>query len=305
MSTQASARLSPATVLLLTIPPLMWAGNVVVGRMLSPHISPVTLNFIRWGLAFLILLPLAWRVVLPGSGLWASWKRFTLLGLLVGCYNALQYMALETSSPLNITLVASSSPIWMMAIGRLFFAAPISRRQGLGAVLSMLGVALVLSRGELDALLNLRLVVGDVYILIATLSWAYYSWMLTQKNQEPAHIRNDWSAFLLSQIVFGMGWAGVFAAGEWAADRAFVHWSWPTAAGILFVALGPALLAYRCWGAGVQRAGPAIASFFSNLTPLFAALGSLALLGEMPQFFHVLAFAFIVGGIVVSSKRSK
>jgi drug/metabolite transporter (DMT)-like permease len=129
--------------------------------------------------------------------------------------------------------------------------------------------------------------------------------MLTQKNQEPAHIRNDWSAFLLSQIVFGMSWAGLFAAGEWAADRAFVHWSWPAAAGMLFVALGPALLAYRCWGAGVQRAGPAVASFFSNLTPLFAALGSLALLGEMPQYFHVLAFAFIVGGIVVSSKRSK
>ena len=72
---------------------------------------------------------------------------------------------------------------------------------------------------------------------------------------------------------------------------------------MLFVALGPALLAYRCWGAGVQRAGPSVAGFFSNLTPLFAAVLSSALLGETPHGYHALAFTLIVGGIVVSSRR--
>jgi drug/metabolite transporter (DMT)-like permease len=304
MTTTVAPRLSLATALLLTVPPLMWAGNVVVGRMLSPYISPVTLNFLRWALACLILVPLAWRVVLPASGLWPYWKRFTVLGLLVGCYNALQYMALETSSPINITLVASSSPIWMMAIGRLFFNAPISSRQSMGAVFSMAGVALVLSRGELDTLLNLRLVLGDAYVLIATLSWAYYSWMLTQRQLDPQHIRNDWAAFLMAQVMFGTVWAGLFAAGEWLVDHAYIHWGWSMAAGVLFVAIGPALLAYRAWGAGVQRAGPSVASFFSNLTPLFAAVLSSALLGELPQPFHFWAFVLIVGGIVVSYKRS-
>ena len=74
-------------------------------------------------------------------------------------------------------------------------------------------------------------------------------------------------------------------------------------AALLCVAVGPAVLAYRCWGLGVQRAGPAIAGFFSNLTPLFAALMSAAFLGEMPRTYHALAFALIVGGIVVSSRR--
>jgi drug/metabolite transporter (DMT)-like permease len=72
---------------------------------------------------------------------------------------------------------------------------------------------------------------------------------------------------------------------------------------LLFVAVGPAVLAYRCWGLGVQRVGPNIAGFFSNLTPLFAALMSAALLGEAPRLYHGIAFALIVGGIVVSSRR--
>jgi drug/metabolite transporter (DMT)-like permease len=298
------ARLTPTTALLLSIPPVMWAGNAVVGRMVGPLVPPMTLNLLRWALAFVLLLPLAPSVLRPDSALWAYWRRFSLLGLLsVGAYNALQYLALQTSTPINVTLVASSSPVWMLAIGRLFFGASISPRQLLGAALSIAGVLLVLSRGQLDFLLNLRLVPGDLYVLLASMAWAFYSWMLAQPGKEPLDIRGNWAAFLLAQIVFGLGWSGLFAAGEWALTDAHIKWSWPLLAALLFVALGPALLAYRCWGAGVQRAGPSVAGFFSNLTPLIAAVLSSALLGETPHGYHAFAFALIVGGIVVSSRR--
>jgi drug/metabolite transporter (DMT)-like permease len=298
------SRLTPTTALLLTVPPLMWAGNAVVGRMIGPLVPPMTLNLLRWALAFVLLLPLAASVLRPGSALWAYWRRFALLGLLsVGAYNALQYLALHTSTPINVTLVAASGPVWMLVIGRLFFGARVSRRQMLGAVLSICGVLLVLSRGRLEFLLQLRLVPGDLYVLLATVAWAFYSWMLTQPGKEPTHIRQDWAAFLLAQIFFGLGWSALFAAGEWALTDARIVWSWPLAGALLFVAVGPALLAYRCWGAGIQRAGPTLAGFFANLTPLFAALLSAALLNETPHSYHVAAFALIVGGIVVSSRR--
>lgn len=292
------------TALLLLVPPLLWAGNAVVGRLVHELVPPITLNFLRWALAFLILLPLAGWVLRPGSSLWPNWKRFAVLGLLgVGCYNALQYLALQTSTPLNVTLVASSVPVWMLAIGALCFGQRISRRQMLGALLSMAGVLVVLSRGQWALLVQIRLVPGDVYVLLATLAWAFYSWMLSQPKDPPA-IRNDWAAFLMAQMVFGLGWSGLFAAGEWALTDARIVWGWPLAAALLYVAVGPAILAYRCWGVGVQRVGPNIAGFFSNLTPLFAALMSAAFLGELPQFYHGLAFVLIVGGIVVSSRRA-
>ena len=296
-------RLTPATALLLTLPPLLWAGNAVVGRVVHELIPPMTLNFLRWVLAFAILLPLAWRVLQPDSGMWAHWKRLSMLGLLgIGCYNALQYLALQTSTPLNVTLVASSIPVWMLGVGAVFFGRPVSRRQVAGALLSIAGVLVVLSRGQWSLLLEVRLVPGDIYVLLATLAWAFYSWLLTQPK-EPPKLRNDWAAFLLAQIFFGLGWSGLFAAGEWAVTDAHIRWGWPLAAALLYIAIGPAIMAYRCWGLGVQRVGPAIAGFFTNLTPLFAALLSAAFLGELPQLYHALAFLLIVGGIVVSARH--
>lgn len=297
-------RITPATALLLTVPPLMWAGNAVVGRMIGSLVPPMTLNLLRWTLAFVFLLPLANGILRPGSTLWPHWRRFTLLGLLsVGGYNALQYLALHTSTPINVTLVAASTPVWMLLIGRFFFHVAVSSRQMLGAMLSICGVLLVLSRGQWDTLLHVQLVPGDIYVLLASIAWAFYSWMLAHPKDEPAGIRDSWATFLMAQIVFGLGWSALFAAGEWTLTDAHIAWSWPVVGALLFIAVGPALLAYRCWGTGVQRAGPTVASFFANLTPLFAAVFSSALLGETPHLYHGAAFALIVGGIVVSSRR--
>ena len=309
MPTNPSARLTPTTLMLLILPPLMWAGNAVVGRMMQGVVPPLTLNFLRWALALLILLPIAGWVLRPGSPLWPHWRRFALLGLLgVGLYNSLQYLALKTSSPMNVTLVASSTPVWMLLLGRLFFDAPISRRAVMGAVLALTGVAVVLSRGDWTQLLAVQLVPGDAWMLLASLLWAWYSWLLARPRSEPAAIKADWAAFLLAQIVMGLCWSGAMTAGEWwllpAAQNGSPHlaWGWPLAAGLLFVAVGPSLLAYRCWGAAVSRVGPAMASVFSNLTPLFAALMSATLLSEPPRAYHALGFVLIVGGILVSSR---
>lgn len=296
-------RLTPTTALLLTLPPLLWAGNAVVGRLVYELVPPMTLNFLRWLLAFLILLPLAWRVLQPGSAMWLNWKHFSLLGLLgVGCYNALQYLALQTSSPLNVTLVAASIPVWMLAVGWLCFGQRVSGRQIAGAALSIIGVLVVLSRGQWALLAQVQLVAGDLYVLLATLAWAFYSWLLA-RPVKGSEIRQDWAAFLLAQIVFGLGWSGLFSAGEWALTDAHIDWGWPLVTALLYIAIGPAVVAYRCWGMGVQRVGPAIAGFFSNLTPLFAALLSMAFLGELPHLYHALAFVLIAGGIVVSARR--
>ncbi|WP_334189954.1 DMT family transporter [Noviherbaspirillum sp.] len=297
--------LTPSTILMLIVPPFLWAGNAVVGRLVHEMVPPITLNFLRWAIALLILLPMASFIYRRGSGLWTHWRRFAVLGLLgVGLYNALQYLALQSSTPINVTLVAASMPVWMLAIGWMFFGAKVSPKQLAGAALSIAGVLLVLSRGEWRQLLALRLVPGDLFMMLATIAWSVYSWLLTMgKDKDPHQIRANWAAFLLAQVTFGVLWSGAFAAGEWAIADRQIAWSWTLAAALLFVAIGPAVVAFRCWGAGVQRVGPNIAAFFSNLTPLFAALMSSAFLGEAPHLFHGVAFALIVGGIVLSSRQ--
>ncbi|ACM34175.1 protein of unknown function DUF6 transmembrane [[Acidovorax] ebreus TPSY] len=289
---------------MLVAAPLLWAGNAVVGRALNTLIPPITLNFVRWLLAFALLLPLAWQVLRPGSPLWPHWRRYALLGLLgIGSYNALQYLALQTSTPLNVTLVGSGMPVWMLIIGALCFGVPASRRQIAGVLLSVAGVVLVLSRGSWEQLLALRLVPGDLYMVAATISWSFYSWLLV-RTSEPRELRGDWAAFLMAQMIFGLGWSGAFAGVEWSLGATQITWGWPLAAGLAFIAVGPAILAYRFWGVAAQRAGPVVGGFFINLTPLFAAVLSTVFLGEAPHLYHALAFALIVGGIVVSSRRA-
>jgi drug/metabolite transporter (DMT)-like permease len=296
-----STKLSPSTVILLSIPPILWACNAIIGRIIAPLIPPVTLNFLRWVVAFVVLLPLAWPIFRPGSGIWQHKKQYALLGLLgIGLYNALQYLALKSSTPINVTLVASGMPVWMMLIGALFFGAALQTKQILGAVLSMLGVLLVLSRGELRHLLELHLVPGDLLMILATIAWSFYSWLLAGKNKL-GEISQQWAHFLLAQIAYGVVWSGLFAAAEWQQSTPHIEWSPHLLAAIVFVAIGPAIIAFRCWGAGVQRAGANIAGFFVNLTPLFTAILSSLILNEAPHVYHAIAFFLIVGGIVVSS----
>jgi drug/metabolite transporter (DMT)-like permease len=297
-------RLTPTAALLLVIPPLMWAGNAVVGRMVASLISPMTLNLLRWAIAFLILLPWAGRVLRPESGLWQQWRRFALLSLFsIGGYNALLYLALHTSTAINVTLVGASVPVWMLLIGRWLYGVSVSPTQILGAALSIGGVLTVLGRGDWEVLTHLQWVAGDLYVLIASIGWALYSWLLAKPTPESAEIRAHWATFLLGQVVFGLGWSALFTGGEWLLTPAHIEWSAGLAAAVAFIALCPAVIAYGTWGAGVARAGPAVAGFFVNLTPLFTALLSSVFLGEAPKFYHALAFVLIVSGILLSSRR--
>ena len=299
--------LTPRIALLLTLPPLMWAGNAVVGRALVGSVGPLTLNAMRWWLALALLLPLGRRVWRKPGQMASRWQHLTVLGFLgVASYNALQYLALQTSTPINITLIASSSPLWMLLFGAWFYGESVQPRQWAGAVLSLLGVGLVLSRGSLDTLLHIRLVSGDLYILLAIALWALYSWQLARP---PASMRGsdrpgwNWAEFMLVQIMFGTVWASLAGGAEaWLAPTP-ITWSASMLAAWLFVAIGPSIIAFYSWGRGVATVGPSVAAFFSNLTPVFAALLSAALLGDVPQWYHGLAFALIVAGIVVSSRR--
>ncbi|MBU3563723.1 MULTISPECIES: DMT family transporter [unclassified Polynucleobacter] len=296
-------QLNFATIAYLLTATALWAGNAIAGRVLVGSISPITLSAVRWGLAALLLLPLGWRVLMPGSALWQNKKRFLLLGLFgVGSYNVLLYLALQTSTAINVTLIGASMPIWMLFIGAVFYQVKPGILQMIGAVVSLLGVGIVLTRGDLSALLSMQMVVGDLLIMLATILWAFYSWMLSRPGTSTER-QWPWAEFLMAQVTVGLLWTGFFDGFEIAAGHAFLHLNWWTASLIVFVAIGPSLIAYRFWGLGVNGAGPTVAAFFANFIPLFTALLSAAMLGEPPQLFHGLAFGLIVAGIVISSKR--
>ena len=294
-----------STVFYLTLSTFLWAGNAIAGRVLVGSISPITLSAARWGLAALLLLPFGWRILKPGSALWQNKSRFLALGLLgVGSYNVLLYLALQTSTAINVTLIGASMPIWMLLIGAVFYKVRPRLLQLLGAVVSLTGVTVVLTRGEPSSLLSLEVAMGDLLIMLATILWALYSWMISRPG-ESTERQWPWADFLMAQVLIGFLWTMLFEGAEMMTENAFIDLNYWTGILILFVAVGPSLIAYRCWGLGVNGAGPTVAAFFANLIPLFTALLSAAILGDPPQFFHGLAFILIVIGILVSSATQK
>jgi drug/metabolite transporter (DMT)-like permease len=291
--------LDPRTVFLLTLPPLFWAGNAVLARLLVGEVPPLLLSWLRWLLALGIFLPFAWRALVEQrAALRAAWKDIVWIGLLgVGAYNTFQYLAVQTSTAVNVTLIAASTPVFVLLFGVLFFAERARAVQWLGAALSICGVAWVLLRGDVANITHLGFVPGDLIMIAANITWALYTWLLRKRRPNL-----PFAPFLAAQMLVGAAAIAPLAAGELALDHA-VHWNVRVVAVLAYMAIFPSIIAYYCWDRGVARVGAVVPVYFANLTPLFAALLSTLLLGEAPHLYHAVGLALIIGGIHVASRK--
>lgn len=293
--------LDARTVVLLTLPPLLWAGNAVLARLLVGEVPPMALSLLRWVGAIALFLPFAWSGLRAhGAVVRAQWRVIALAGLLgVGAYNTFQYLAVQTSTAVNVTLIAASSPIFMLVAGTVFFHERARRAQWIGAAFSLAGVLTVLARGDAAHLLRLQFVPGDLIMLAANATWTWYTWLLRTRRPDL-----PFAPFLAAQMIFGMLAIVPLAAGEAWLSAATIHWSPRVVLVLLYMAVFPSIVAYFCWDRGVQRVGAVLPVYFANLTPLFTALLSTLVLGEAPQLYHVLGLALIVIGIHLASRRA-
>ncbi|MBU6491474.1 MAG: DMT family transporter [Burkholderiales bacterium] len=289
-----STRLSWSTLFLLTFPPLSWAGNAIVGRLAIGAVPPITLNFARWAFAGLLLAPYAWRgVVEHRATLRQNLGVIAAMGVLsIASYNALQYLALTTSTPINVTLIGASMPLFLLLVGVIFFRERVAGWHVAGAAFCLVGVSLVLVRGQLSRLIQFDFVPGDLFMLVATIAWSGYTWLL-RKNRPTVPL----AVFLFAQIVIGVIVSLPFTVWELTVDRQAIHWSGKVVAIMLYVATTPSLLAYFAWDRAVARAGAHLPVFFITLTPVFAALLSTLLLGDWPHWYHAAGLVTIVAGI--------
>jgi drug/metabolite transporter (DMT)-like permease len=288
------------TAFLLTLPPLFWAGNAVLARMLVGEVPPLALSLLRWVLALALFLPFVWRGM---SAAWpalrAAWRDVLWISLTgVAAYNSLQYVAVQTSSAVNVTLIAASTPVFALVFGVLFFGERARGAQWAGAGLSIAGVLWVLLRGDLGNVTRLNFVAGDLVMIAANTTWAVYTWLLRKRRPQV-----PFGPFLAAQMLVGTLMIAPLAIGEAALSSAAIHWTPTAAAVVLYVALFPSLLAYYCWDRGVARVGAVLPVHFANLTPIFAALLSTLLLGEPPQLYHLVGLVAIVAGIHVANRR--
>jgi len=290
----------PTTLLYLLLPPLFWAGNIVLGRAMVGHIPPLALSFWRWVIAFAVIAPFTLRPLwAQRATLRAHWRDLLLLGVVgIGIYNSFQYLALQTSSALNVTLIVASGPVFTLITGALFFHSRVTRGQVAGAVLSLFGVLWVVAHGDVGKILALRLTPGDGYILFAIATWSIYTWWLRTRRPPLAA-----APLLTTQMIIGALAILPFYLAERQFNPVPLQLDERTLWTLAYVGLLPSLAAYFCWDRAVARTGANLPAYFVNLTPVFAAGLAHVFLGEAIALYHLGGAALIFFGIVIAMRK--
>lgn len=294
----ASLAKSASAYLLVSLATLFWAGNFVLGRALHETIPPIALSFWRWAVALLILLPFALTPLRRQRILVRRyWAILSLLGVLgVTNFNTFVYLGLRTTSATNALLLQSTTPVLIVAISFLLLREGIGLRQTAGILLSLAGVAAIVTAGDPYSIGSLRLNDGDLWILAAVVSWALYSVCLRWR---PAGL--DPLAFLAATIAIGLALLAPLYLWDLANGGVFAL-NAASAGAIAYVAVFPSILAYVFWNQAVEELGPNRTGQFIHLMPAFGILLSIIVLGERPAPFHLVGMGLIAGGILLSTR---
>jgi drug/metabolite transporter (DMT)-like permease len=284
--------------LLLSITALCWAGNAIVGRLAAGHIPPVTLSFLRWWLAFLIILPFAWKHLVHDWGAIRG-RLGTMIFLSVtgiAAFNTLQYWALEHTQALNTLLLQSAGPLFVAVWSLILLGVRLTPAQAGGITVSLTGVLVILLHGDLTALTSIEFNKGDIIFTVALAIFGLYS-VLSLKRPEIHGL-----SFV--GFTFGCGAACLVPLLIWELfSRPVMQLDTANLLSLFYVAVFPSTLAYLCFNRGVQLIGANRAAPFFHVVPVFGSAMAIVFLGERPQLFHIIGFALVVIGVFVASRK--
>ncbi|MGB2649280.1 MAG: DMT family transporter [Pseudolabrys sp.] len=283
--------------LLLALAALFWSGNHIVGRAIGGEVPPIGISTVRWLLPTVALgffayphIRRKWPVIR------AYWGILLWLGVVGGAlFTAGQYIGLQYTTALNVSVLNSLVPVLIILTGGIIFRDRVTTFQFGGILMSSVGVLVIIARGQLSNLQHLQFNWGDIIILFNMMVFAVYAAYL--RKRPPMH----WLSFIF-----------VFGALSTLATLPFMIWemaagitfkpTWLTVFAIVYVSIFPSVLAFAAWNRGVQLIGANRSGPFVHLVPIYTAILGSALLGEHLSAFHVFGFALIITGVWIAAR---
>jgi len=277
---------------LLLLTTLFWGGNAVAGKLAVDHISPMVLNALRWAVAAAIMTAIGlpqlrrdWPVVR---------RKLLLLGALgaggFSLFNAAMYSALLYTTAINVSIEQAGMPMLIFAANFLLYRMGVAPGQIVGFTMSLVGVALTASHGDLTRLAELDLNRGDLMMLLGIVIYSGYTVALRYK---PAV---HWHSLMLVMCVVAFLSTLPFVAWEWGTERMIL----PDARGwalVAYTAIFPSVLSQVFYIRGVELIGANRAGLFMNMVPIYGTLLSVLILGESFHLYHAAAIVLVLGGI--------
>jgi drug/metabolite transporter (DMT)-like permease len=286
---------------MLIICAFLWSGNFIVGKFATLYdVPPLTLNFFRWLIVWIILIPFTFRDILKNIKIIK--KIFYPILLMsvtsISVFNSVVYYSLSFTQVLNGALMISIIPVLIIFISFIFKTEKINFCQILGLIFSITGVIIIITRSDFNKLINLDLNKGDLWLLVAMLSWAIYSTMLRTHKTGLKYL-----SFMSVIVSIGL----IFLFPQFLFEfynHQLIKFNIPVFLITSYVVLFAGLGSYILWNKAVVIVGPNKAGIFLHLMPVFSSVMAIFLLNEKLMNFHIIGATIIVIGIYLSSKKS-
>ena len=279
---------------------LFWAGNFNIGKIaFTENISPFTLAFLRWLLVWIILIPFTYKEIYNLKKIIIkNFKLLFLLGLSsVFLYSSLTYKALNYTQVINASLFNTAVPATIILVSFLLKVEKTNIFQLSGLLISTLGILAILTKLDLNILLTLDFNEGDLYMIIAIISWGVYSVLLKKRNFEI-------SLLALVQIICTFGLLMLAPAFLIELNQGYsVDVNLNLIYILLYVAIFPSIGSYYCWAGAVSIIGPNRSGIFLSLIPLFSTIFAMIFFDEKFLFYHLIGTILIILGLFLSNKK--
>lgn len=276
------------SVVLLVLCALFWAGNYIFGRMVAGELTPAWLSFFRWFFAAPILFVLAEKVEHPDWREVVKSSREIFLVSLTGFtgYNITLYTALQYTAATNAALITTFSPALMALVSFFALGERLVRMQLLGIFMSLVGVLVVLSHGDVNNIMSFSFNTGDLLMFVAVALWITYT-VQVKKATVPPFALTAASAFFAACTAFVLACMDGFD---------FSHVTMTSFYALIYIILFPSVCAFIFWSVGVRAVGASMAGIFLNLVPVFTAMAAV-FTGDRLSFDQLLGGVFVLLGV--------
>ena len=280
---------------------LFWSGNFIVGKFASQYeIPPFSLNFYRWLFAWLILAPFTIREIIEKKDyIIENYKYFAVLGVTsVTIFNSIVYYSLNFTQVISGVLMISTIPVMIIFISSILKIEKTNVFQILGVSCSFIGVILIITKANIEVLMNLDFNKGDITMVFGMLSWATYSALLKKKKHELSQLT-------LLEVVISFGFIFLIPIYfiEYQMDyRIILDINFFMI--LFYVVLFPGLISFIFWIKGVSLIGANRSGVFLHLMPILSAIMAIIIFSEKFMFYHMLGAIFILTGILLSNRKT-
>ena len=281
---------------------LFWSGNFVIGRFSSLEniVSPLSLAFYRWVIAFLILTPFCLQKAVKELPLLKKQPGMIFLIILTGptLFNTLVYLGLTATTVINSLLIISTTPMLIILLNKLLYKAQTNIFQMIGIFISLIGVCYVIAKGSFQNIFDSEFYFGDLFILLAVTSWALYSIFLKKNETGVSGFSFLYLSFVFTVILlFPVYLYDIFIQNN------FINIDQKTLLVIGYTGIFPSIISYMCWNTGVALIGPNKSGPFLHLMPIFGGILAFLVFRETLEIYHYAGILSVIVGIIITNKK--